>query len=275
MKFGRSITPGWSRLAIAVVLACASIGQADDVAAQEVEATLAEAIEVYAEALDTEDREERLERFRRAERLFATVATVAAPTSDLHANLGNAALQAEHLGAAVLAYRRALLLDPDHDRASQNLEHVRGLTPDWVPRPETQSVFGSFFDWHRTMSPSERKLLAALAFALAALLLAAGIASNSVAARNASLLPGLVWIVLLASMVADPSAAAQEQGVVVGRELIVRAADSVHSPARFSRPLPIGAEVDILEARETWLRVALANGREGWVRASGVERVGP
>ena len=76
-------------------------------------------------------------------------------------------------------------------------------------------------------------------------------------------------------MLVDPSAAAGEQGVVVGRELVARAADSVHSPARFSRPLPIGTEVDIAETRERWLRIVLANGRDGWVRASGIERVAP
>ncbi len=273
MSFHRSIAFRWIHAASAVAAACLAITAGEPATAEEVEATLDEAIEVYAEALETEDREQRLERFRRAERLFATVATSAQPTADLYANLGNAALQAEHLGVAVLAYRRALLLDPDHERAGQNLEHVRGLTPDWVPRPQTQSVFDSFFDWHRTVSPAERELAAALAFGLAALLVALGVAARSSAARNASLLPGFVWLVLVASIAVDPSAAAREQGVVVGRELVVRAADSVHSPARFSRPLPIGAEVDVLETREHWLRVALANGREGWVRASGVERV--
>ena len=103
--------------------------------AQDLEATLHEAVSGYAEALDTEDRDRRLEKFRRVERLFTAVVDRADANADLYANLGNAALQAEHLGAAVLAYRRALLVDPDHSRARQNLEHVRGLAPDWVPRP--------------------------------------------------------------------------------------------------------------------------------------------
>ena len=125
------------------------------------------------------------------------------------------------------------------------------------------------------MSPGERARSAALAFALAAGLFALGVLWGRPGARNAALLPALVWLALVGSMFVDPAAAASEQGVVVGRELVVRAADSLHSPARFSRPLPIGTELEIAESREDWLLVQLANGRDGWVRASGVERVAP
>lgn len=243
--------------------------------AQELEASLREAVAGYAEALDTEDRDNRLEKFRRVERLFAAVIEGGEATADLYANLGNAALQGEHLGNAVLAYRRALLLDPDHSRASQNLEHVRALAPDWVPRPQTSALFDSFFDWHRTVSRAERALAASAAFAAASLLFALGIVIRSVAARNASLLPGLFWCVLLASMTLDPASAARNDAVVVAREVVARSADSIHAAARFARPLPTGTELEILESRDSWLRIALANGREAWVRASSVALVLP
>ena len=237
------------------------------------ETTLLQAVDGYAKALDTVDRDQRLEAFRRAERLFAVVSRDGQASADLYANLGNAALQAEHLGAAVLAYRRALLIDPDHSRASQNLEHVRGLAPDWVPRPRSSALFDSFFAWHRTISDGERALAAALAFAASSLCFGLGIALRSVAARNASVLPGLVWCALLASMTVDPASAAKNDAVVVAREAVARSADSIHSPARFARPLPTGTEVEILESRDTWSRIALANGREAWVRSSSLSRV--
>jgi tetratricopeptide (TPR) repeat protein len=243
--------------------------------AQDLNATLSEAVAGYAEALDTEDRDLRLEKFRRVERLFSTVIEAGDASADLYANLGNAALQSEHLGLAVLAYRRALLLDPDHSRAGQNLEHVRGLAPDWVPRPETSAMFDSFFQWHRTVSRAERSLATSIAFAAAAFLFSLGIVIRSVAARNASLLPGLVFCALIASIGLDPAAAARHDGVVVAREVVARSADSIHAPARFARPLPTGTEVKILETRDPWLRIALANGREAWVRASSVAIVFP
>jgi len=263
------------RETLVLMLALVSLSAPIPALALEVEATLREAAAGYAEALDTEDRDRRLEKFRRVERLFTSAIEAGDANADLDANLGNAALQAEHLGTAVLAYRRALLLDPDHSRASQNLEHVRGLAPDWVPRPETSALFDSFFGWHRTVSHDERALAASLAFAAAAFLFSLGIVVRSVAARNASLLPGLVFCALLGSMRLDPASAAKNDAVVVAREVVARSADSIHAPARFARPLPTGTEVKILESRDSWLRIALANGREAWVRASSVAIVFP
>lgn len=230
---------------------------------------LTEAVDAYSSALDTEDRDLRLAAFRRSERLFGALVEAGDPSADLYANLGNAALQSEYLGKAVLAYRRALLLDPDHVRALKNLEHVRALAPDWVPRRSTDGVFvDTFFVWHRTLSVSERALAGAVAFALSGLLIACGIALRSSLARNLAILPGLIWVVLLTSLILDPAEAASADAVVTAQETIARSADSIHAPARFSRPLPTGTEVRILERREGWLRIEIANGREAWVRAS-------
>ena len=96
---------------------------------------LTRALGSYARALDIEDRDQRLEAFHRAEMLFGRVVESGSQSPELYANLGNAALQAERLGPAVLAYRRALLVEPSNSQARQNLEHARGLLPVWVPRP--------------------------------------------------------------------------------------------------------------------------------------------
>jgi len=237
---------------------------------------LVEAVDAYSAALDTEDRDLRLEKFRRSERLFAAAVDAGHASADLYANLGNAALQSEHLGNAVLAYRRALRLDPDHARSLKNLDHVRELAPDWVPRRSAEGLLvDTFFFWHRTLSLSERALVGAFAFAAAALLIAVGIALRSGAARNLAIVPGIIWLVLLISLVLDPAEAADEDAVVTAHETIARSADSIHAPARFSRPLPTGTEVRILERREEWLRIEIANGREAWVRASSVTPVVP
>jgi tetratricopeptide (TPR) repeat protein len=233
------------------------------------------AVRTYAEALDSADRELRLELFRRSERLFAAAAARGGATADLYSNLGNAALQSENLGSAVLAYRRALLLDPDHPRATQNLEHVRDLAPDWVPRREAGSFLDSFFFWHRTLSRAERELGAAVAFAIAGVLLALGIGLRSSTARNLAILPFVGWCALMVSLTVDPAAGSAEDAVVTAPETIARSADSMHAAARFSRPLPMGTEVRVVERRDEWLRVGLANNREAWVRASSVTAVAP
>ncbi len=258
--------------ALATLAACATLAASAGGAELEPERMLERAVAAYSDALGSPRGDARLERFRRAERLFAGVVAAGVENPDLYANLGNSALQGERLGAAVLAYRRALWLDPDHARSRQNLAHARTLLPDWVPRPQPATLFDTFFFWHRTQSRAERAGVAALLFLVAAGLLAASILRGASPLRNLALLPTLGWCALVASLALDPAAAADE-GVVIAPEAVARAADSVHAQLRFSQPLPAGTELRILEERVGWLRVGLSNGREAWLNASTVSKV--
>jgi len=243
-------------------------------AAADSEQLVQQAVDAYTQALDTEQRDQRLAGFRKAERLFARVAQSNSRNVDLYTNLGNAALQAEHLGAAVLAYRRALVLDPDFDRAVQNLEHARTLLPDWVPRPASHGLMDTFFLWHRTSSRAERSLAAAVAFAVAGLLVAVGLRfgrRENHFARNVAVIPALVWLVLLASLAIDSPTV--DGAVLVADETSARAADSALAPQTLPAPLPAGVEVEILETRSPWLRIGLANGRDAWIPESAAVRI--
>jgi tetratricopeptide (TPR) repeat protein len=236
-------------------------------------AQLHEAVASYRAALDTSERDSRLEGFRNAERLFSRIAADGASNPELYTNLGNAALQAEHLGAAVLAYRRALAIDPDHPRAVQNLEYVRTLLPDWVPKPEAGGLLDSFFFWHKTLARSDRSLFAAFAFAIAALLFAAAVAFGQSALRTAAILPALVWAALIASVAIDVGSAQLDEAVVIADEAVARAADSALAPSTLPAPLPGGVEVRILERRSPWIRIRLSNGRDAWVAESALMTV--
>jgi tetratricopeptide (TPR) repeat protein len=260
----------------ATAVAVAALALAAPTAAQEpTRVLLEEAIASYTRGLNTEERDQRLEEFRRAERLFARVVESGVHNADLYTNMGNAALQAERMGSAVLAYRRALLLDPGRSRALQNLDHARALLPEWVPRPEAGGLLDTFFFWHHTLPRAERALAAASCFAAMALLLAAAIRFRQTALRHAALLPGLLWVALFASVLLDPAAQASSEAVVTADEVVARAADSALAPMTFPQPLPGGVEVRILERRSPWLRVRLANGRDAWVRESSVTPVAP
>ncbi len=259
----------WAIVAVALTRAEPAACETPDIAPIET------AISSYQAALDTAERDSRLEGFRRAERLFARIAEGGASNPELYTNIGNSALQAEHLGAAVLAYRRALMLDPDHPRAVQNLEYVRTLLPEWVPKPESASLLDSFFFWHKTLARSDRAVAAAVAFGAVALLIAAAIRFRQPALRTAAILPALVWVALLASVAADLGGTRRDEAVVVVDEVVARAADSALAPSTLPAPLPGGVEVRILERRSPWIRIRLANGRDAWVTESAVMTVAP
>lgn len=259
-------------LGCALLLSTASAA-ADSAPALASTSFVEQAVSAYRQAMESTNRDERLERFRRAERLFDAAIEQSGGSAELYANLGNASLQAERLGPAVLAYRRALLLEPSQERAKQNLLHARGLMPDWVPTPPEVSALDSFFLWHTSVSRESRLDLAALAFAIAILSLAAALAFGFVSSRYVAGLSVAVWLALLASIAFDPSRDAGNQGVVVAQEVLARAADSINAPSRFGEPLPSGTELRIVDDRGGWLQIELYNGRNAWVVSSAIERI--
>ena len=82
----------------------------------------------------------------------------------------------------------------------------------------------------------------------------------------------VVWGLLLGSTFLG-SASERPLAVLIAAETEARSADSVLAPRALPEPLPAGVEVDLLEEREGWARVRLANGRDVWVRRTSVARV--
>lgn len=231
---------------------------------------LQRAIDAYRAAMETTDRSARIERFGRAELLFTTVAEGegAVRNASLYVNLGNAALQAERLGPAILAYRRALLLDPDNERARQNLQHARSLLPEMFRRESSIGFFDSFFGWIFQLSAAERSLLAAVCFLLSAALISASIRYRWTALRNVAALPVVTWLVLEGTLWSGPDHGGAREAIVISSDVIARAADSAHAPARFSEPVPGGTEVTVVEIRAEWVQVRTPNNRDAWLPAN-------
>src|SRR5262249_34920537 len=121
----------------------------------------ADARGAYMQALAEGDRDRRTAAFARAEEALGALAADFADRPELLCAWGNAALGAEALGRATLAYRRALRLAPDLGRARRNLDWVRKQAPEWLPREARAGAIDSLFFWHRTMSVTQRNLIAA------------------------------------------------------------------------------------------------------------------
>ena len=233
---------------------------------------LRRALDDYAGALAESDRDARLAGFARAERGFASLVADGVETAALFTNLGNAALQAQHPGRAVLAYHRALALESDAPTARQNLVHVRSRLPAWVPRRDAGEGAQRLL-FYRQIDPGTRATIAALCFAAMAGCLALAVRRREGAFRGLAIAFGLAWASGIASLVYDARAGRDDLAVVIVDDVDARSADSALSPLALPEPLPAGVEVEILEQRGGWARIRLANGRDVWVRASVVERV--
>ncbi len=225
---------------------------------------------IYAQALEEQDPVRRARLFAEAERALREAAAVR-PTPELVADWGNAALGAGDPGRATLAFRRALALQPNHDRAAKNLAWLRDRAPPWLPRPASGGALDSLLFWRDMFSVSQRYWIAAGAFALAVLMLTPWPTRRMRLLRRMSAVPIAVWAVAVGSALL--SERASPEGVVVLDGAPLRSADSAGARLAFAHPLPAGTEVTIQEVRDGWLRIALADGTPGWVRANSVERI--
>ena len=70
-------------------------------------------------------------------------------------------------------------------------------------------------------------------------------------------------------------AGATRAGVVTLDGVTLRSADSDGAPAALASPLPAGGEIEVIEQRESWTRIALADGTRGWLKSHAVEQVVP
>jgi tetratricopeptide (TPR) repeat protein len=234
---------------------------------------LGDAAAAYTSAQTSTDRDTRNREFARAALLFEQAADATTATADLWTNAGNARLQSQSIGRAILAYRRALAADPRHARAQQNLAQARSLLPSWVPRKPSAGVLDTFFFWHRTLSRNDRAAIGALSFLLACgcIGIAVGWRRNSL--RGVAVVPLLVWLAAMGSLLVEASDGSALPAVVVVDETIARASDSINAAQRFSAALPAGTEVEILEERPRFSHIRLANDRDGWIPRSSYELV--
>lgn len=243
----------------------------ESLAAEGTAAAIEDARGLYRSAIGESDRLRRVRLFASAERALRPLAAANADAPELQVDWGNAALGTQDAGRAVLAYRRALRTAPGNERALANLAWVRDRLPVWLPRPAADGALDSLLFWRGRLSVSQLHLLGGAAFAVGVLLLTPwprrprwlGVVAVPAFA---------VWIVAAGSAVltGDPA----DDAVVVADGVALRSADSTGASPTFANPLPAGTEVGIVEVRDAWVRVALADGTRGWLTASSVESVG-
>lgn len=209
--------------------------------------------------------------FLRAEAALADAVRSNPDRPELLADWGNAALAAGDVGNATLAYRRSLAIDSGNARARRNLAWLRSRQPD-VLRPGTSGAADAllfFNDW-----PRGRRLLGgAVAFAIVVLLLApwgSWTYRRRRGLRVIALVPAAVWVALTASALLEDR---RPDDAVVMDATVLRAADSAGAPAALAQTLPTGTEVMVLERRDAWTRVRIANGTAGWVPSGTVQRI--
>lgn len=182
-------------------------------------------------------------------------------SGDLYYNLGNAYYQTGQVGLALLNYRRAEAYLPRDSAVDLQLARVQG---------EREDLIGAETDWLAISAKMSSDLftifeLSILVFALW-LLYWLLLAFNRQSLRWIIWLLGLVLLIGLFFLGTRLYLDNQQPEAII----LADAVQVMSGPASDYLPLFIlheGAELRIIEQRETYYRFVLADGRGGWIEA--------
>jgi tetratricopeptide (TPR) repeat protein len=186
-------------------------------------------------------------------------------------NLGNTHIRLGNLGKAILNYRKARVLLPRDGDLRANLQYARSLTQDRI-EAKSPPLRRTLAFWYFGMNL--RELL--IAFAFLNLLFWSSALFNLY--RDSEWAKWSLWLSLLLSLALGVSAGLKSAesfqnrgGVVLEEEIPVRAGFSRNDTTLFV--LHEGAEFTILDQEKGWWKIALEDGKKGWVSAQGAGRV--
>lgn len=197
--------------------------------------------------------------------------------ADIYYNLGNAYYRTDDFTHAVLNYERALLLNPGDKDIRLNLQLARSKTIDKIT-PESEMFFVT---WYRSltnlMSVDGWATTALVCLALAIALFLLYLFSDAIWRRKVGFFGSLLMIVLF---VLSNVFAFQQNKILserAGAIVMSGAAPVKSTPAVNGTDLFIlheGTRVDITEEfSHQWMKVRVADGKEGWIAAKDIERI--
>jgi hypothetical protein len=215
--------------------------------------------------------------FRAAARSYEAVAQMGISNPSLHTDAGNAYLLGGDIGRAVLSFQRADLLRPHDPAVRAGLADARAQVQVSVPQSRRARFTDVILAW-RPHVPRSVVFTTAIALYLGAWLVAI---TRSVTRGS---IPGWIGVscaiaagclgasILIDHRVNDGRAA----GVVIAEGITARNGPSaaVYLPT-FTTPLRPGVELQILEHRDGWYHVRLADSRQTWLPDHAVEVIAP
>lgn len=203
---------------------------------------------------------------------------------DVYYNLGNAEYKLKHYAQAVLAYERALRLDPDNEDAQYNVTLVRTRLADRFARPSEMFFFSWLRTWVGAHSVGHWTLWSFFWLAASFLFLILYITRVRMWLRKtgffAALFCFLCFLVTTTfALVQRATFSSDSAAIVLADEVQLYASPTTSSKA--VRVLHEGTRVEILDAtKDGWLQVELFDGNTAFLKNkadSGVilERINP
>lgn len=196
--------------------------------------------------------------------------------AELYFNLGNAHYKLNHIGPSVYYYEKALQLSPNDSDIKNNLAFAENARIDSIePLPQT-----FFSKWYQTIAGiftynSWAILAIVCAFLFGVLFLFYYFSYTE--KRKRLLFAGSIFSFLL--LIVSLTMAYQtfsdftnnQPAIIFAREIDIKTEPSMGSNVAFT--LHEGTKVQILAKDGNWFRIALADGKDGWIPATDLKQL--
>lgn len=198
-------------------------------------------------------------------------------SASLYCNTGDAYFKDGNVPMAILYYERALKLDPSYENARYNLELMNAMIQDRI-EPVPEFVLKAWFrDLCYIMDSDSWAVcfIVLLAFTLALVLVF--LLAPAPGGRRAGFFTGIVTL-MLAAMSLSFSVWQRNEYTDAAKAIVMRPVTSVKSSpaAGASTDLFIlheGTKVKIIDEVGSWNNIELADGRQGWIPSTDIERI--
>ena len=195
----------------------------------------------------------------------------------LYCNTGNAYAKSGNVPMAILFYERALKVDPSYEDAVYNLELMNSRIQDRIDSVPEFFVKKWLKDISYLMDSNAWAIVAIVLFAAVLAMFLLFLLAPSVAGRRTGFFTGIVLMVFMFFALGF-SLSQKEAYMASDHAIVMRPVVSVKSSpsAEASKDLFIlheGTKVTVLDQVGNWNNISLADGRQGWLPASDMERI--
>jgi tetratricopeptide (TPR) repeat protein len=184
-------------------------------------------------------------------------------------NLGNAHFRQKQIGAAILDYEKAKLLDPADRDAQNNLQFARAATLDKIVPPEEGFFARILSSLHNALSVSaQAALVLAFLYLFSFLLILHFLAGGR--AREFTRPAALVLFILFVPLAVSFSIKVSQEGTTREAVVLLNQVNAVNEPDGSQTLFTVheGTKFRLHRKVGAWYFASLENGLSGWVNES-------
>ena len=241
--------------------------------AEEVAGVVREAEQLFASGNEAQTKDEAAELWRKsAARYELAIREGGLSNGPIFYNLGNVYYRLGDMGRTILNYRRAMRFMPNDRNLLTNLEYARRSRQDAIEEQESRKVLKTLLFWHYDFSLATRELVFIVCFCAIWLIAVLMKFWRAAFLKVALFCVFFVALVMATSMVTTEIHEHKfKEGVIVAEECKGYKGNSRSYENSFKEPLHAGTEFVVIEQRDNWLEIRLANGMTTWIPETDAE----